>query len=58
MKGNKREEIKMESMGDFASVVYKFAKFDGPYAVENPQTITTSVFANQSSMVSLNCGQA
>lgn len=23
-------------MGDFASMVYKFAKFDGPCAVENP----------------------
>lgn len=26
----------MESIGDFASLLYKFAKFDGPYAVETP----------------------
>lgn len=35
-KGNEKGEIKMESIGDFASVLYKFAKFDGPYAVETP----------------------
>lgn len=29
-------EIKIESMADFALLVYNFAKFDGPYAVENP----------------------
>lgn len=32
-KGNKREEIKIERMGDFAFMLHKFAKFDGPYAV-------------------------
>lgn len=31
-----RHEIRIESTGDFASMVYNFAKFDGTHAVENP----------------------